>query len=611
MTVNGVAAVNTTQDGSLPDSSHFTADEIYTQTGNPQNGSSTPEVVGPPLSDPYAGLTPPAEGDPNVNVFTSTFSPNGQLDGIYILKNGLSMSGQHTISTGPNGVTLYVTGGNVDLTGGSSVVLSNPVAKYSPIVIWVAGGGSVLLGGNSGATTIGGTIYAPTGGVSFGGTSALTVGGVVTKNLDCHGTSDLGVGPVDTTTALTAAPASPSADGQAVTLTAKVKQVPSGIVNSGKVVFQVLNKNGNPTVDCASAATVDNSGTATCTTGPLNQAAAPYKLTAVYQGNVSFAASTSNTINQRVLEPTTTKLTTSAQNLTTGQTAAVTATVTAPDNSTPAGSVTFTGVSCTGSNTKALAGGVATCQTTALAASNSPYTVTGTYAESASPNTWLGSADQLSLPVAPATTAVGLVSSKPTSKPANDVTFTATVSPAPSGGSVNWSITYGASGTQACTSTTNLTAAGVATCTVNGGTLTVARSPYTVTATYSGNSDYKTSTNTLQQQVISQSGSATGFTLLTNTQARKYTATVAVTGNDGGTPTGQVLFYLCANTTTGCTSSTVGATQLAGTLDASGAATSAETSNLSNNTNYCFGAVYQGDANYLSSNDAVDRCFAT
>jgi hypothetical protein len=89
-----------------------------------------------------------------------------------------------------------------------------------------------------------------------------------------------------------------------------------------------------------------------------------------------------------------------------------------------------------------------------------------------------------------------------------------------------------------------------------------------------------------------------------------YTDKVKVTGNDGGSPTGQVFFYLCSGTSSGCTPTTPGATQTAGTVRNNGATSSPATASLTSGAKYCFGAVYQGDTDYLSSSDTTtDQCF--
>ena len=90
----------------------------------------------------------------------------------------------------------------------------------------------------------------------------------------------------------------------------------------------------------------------------------------------------------------------------------------------------------------------------------------------------------------------------------------------------------------------------------------------------------------------------------------KWTERATVTGNDGGVPTGQVIFYLCSGNA-GCSSTAQGATALAGTLS-NGVATSAQSVTLTTNGAYCFAAVYQGSTDYTSSSDlsTTVQCFA-
>jgi len=146
----------------------------------------------------------------------------------------------------------------------------------------------------------------------------------------------------------------PSLVGQAVTFTATV----SGATPTGTVTF----KDGATTLG---AGTPNGAGVATFTTAALTSG--PHAVTAAYGGDANNASSTSPALTQTVgLTATTVSVTSSANPSAPGQAVTFTATV-ASGGGTPAGSVTFSdggGVIGTG----ALAGGVATLTTTALAA---------------------------------------------------------------------------------------------------------------------------------------------------------------------------------------------------------------------------------------------------
>lgn len=624
LNVNGVAAINTATDGAITENNDdFNATGgVYAQTENPISGPGAPiATISPPLADPYAGLVPPTSAStPPVTVVSGTFHPSGTLNGIYILQNGLSLSGNPTITTGPAGVLLYVTHGSIDLTGGSSVTLSAPVAGYAPIVIWIDKddtGGSLSLGGNGNVTTIGGTIYAPTGSVTLnggghsGGTSA---GAIVANNLSCQGGGNgvgFSAGPIVTSTVVTSS-ANPATSGQPFTLTAQVTGV-GATVNSGTVAFEVDDRTGTPTAQCATAAPVDTTGKATCiVTGNLAAASGPYTVTAVYQGNAAFGPSTSSAFIQTVLTGTTTAVSASpAPPLTPGQSVAFSATVTADDGSTPTGSVTFavtglTGaVTCTGGNTKALANGVATCQTSGLHAAGSPYSATATYAQNAP---WQGSTSgPVSESVTPLATVVTVTSSRSPASTSDTVTFTATVAPTPTDGTVSWSSSW--PGAVPCAPSSSVTA----TCTVPASGFPVGST--TVTATYApgASGDYLGSSGSVTQQVTGSPAKTTTTASLSkagNTRSDK--ATVAGTGQGNNKPTGSVSFFLCANSVTGCAPGT-NPGSLVGTVALSNGNNPTATFVVMDPTrpgSYCLAAYYSGDGTYAASADTSgDQCF--
>lgn len=628
LNVNGVAAINTATTGAVTENKNdFSATGgVISQTTSPITGPGAPTaIVGPPLSDPYAALVPPTgpsapAASPPVTVVNGTFSPNGVLNGIYILNNGLSLSGNATITTGPDGVLLYVTNGSVNLTGGTSVDLAGPVAGYAPIVIWIDKndtGGSVSLGGTSNVTTVNGTIYAPNGTVNLtggGGSGGVSAGAIVANQLNCQGGGNgvgFSAGPPATNTVLTSSP-NPSADGQSVTLTAQVNAIGS-IVSTGQVLFVVKNKNGSQTVDCATAATVSATGGAMCVTGNLSAASGPYTITAYYQGNAAFSASTSAPLTQNVLVPTNTTLTVSPSSspVPAGTVVTYTATVTAPTANppaTPTGTVTFAGVTCSGGNSQALdPTGRATCQS-ALHVAGSPYNVTATFAQNSS---YFGSsAGPVTTTVNATPTTMAVTSSKNPSTTKDSVTFTAAVTPVPTDGTITWTIT--APGATIVCPPGAPTASGTATCTVPANTFNAG--PATVAATYvSGpTKDYSGSTGSLIQQVngTGNSGTTTGASLSKSGNTVTDSVTMTKNGVGGPMPGGAVFFYLCATSGTSCTMamspsnfvqslplSNIGPTDY---IFTTGGLTSGD---------YCLAAYYSGDSHYAPSSDTTGQCF--
>src|SRR5262249_16804352 len=103
------------------------------------------------------------------------------------------------------------------------------------------------------------------------------------------------VNQASTTLALTSTP-NPSTSGQAVTLTATISVVSPGAGNpTGTVAFM---DNGSTTLGTAS---LTLGGTATfTTTAPLS--AGSHSITAVYNGDIHFAGSTSSALTQTVTQ---------------------------------------------------------------------------------------------------------------------------------------------------------------------------------------------------------------------------------------------------------------------------------------------------------------------
>ena len=306
---------------------------------------------------------------------------------------------------------------------------------------------------------------------------------------------------------------------------------------------------------------------------------------------------------------TTTTLTSSSTSPTSGQSVTFTAAVSASDGLVPAGSVSFSETP-NGSTTAttlcsnvALTNGSATCRTSALTASGSPYTVSATYGGN---TTFQTSTGTLAQHIFTATTTT--VSAQPPSPTTGQsVVLTAAVNPAPDTGAVTWTITYGSGNSLTCNSTTPLSA-GSATCTISAGVLQAASSPYSVSASYGGDTLYAASTGTLNLTVsAATSTTSAAATAPTVTLPGPDSDSATVTGVNGITPTGTVDFYICTDTTSGCSSST-GTMFDAEPLSGGQAASAAYT--LPGPGSYCFAAYYLGDSNYAASSDSTaDQCF--
>jgi len=276
----------------------------------------------------------------------------------------------------------------------------------------------------------------------------------------------------------------PSVIGQSVTFTATVTG--SGGTPTGTVTF----RDGATTIGTGTL----SSGVATLATTTL--AVGGHSITAEYSGNASFNASTSSALSQTINKGNTTTAVTSSVNPSNlGQSVTFTATVSvvSPAAGTRTGTVTFfDGATNIGAST--LAGNVATLSTAALTAGI--HSISALYGGDANFNT--STSPGLTQTVKTGTT-TALVSNVNPSNVGQSVTFTATVTGA--GGTPTGTITFRNSATTIGTGTLSGGVATFATSALAGGT-------HGITAAYSGDSLFNTSTSpTLTQTVNSTGGS--------------------------------------------------------------------------------------------------------
>ena len=203
--------------------------------------------------------------------------------------------------------------------------------------------------GSDGSHPRGGMVQAPDG--SFYGTTYT--GGSANMGTIFHLTIPL----VPTTTTLTTSP-NPSYQGESVTMTATVT-AQNGSTPAGTVVF----KSDGTSVG---SATLNDSGVAVLNYSGLS--AGTDNVTAVYQGSVTLAGSTSNTVVQVVHPGTTTTVTSTPNPSTVGQSVAITATVGPSGPPQPTGDVSFTsnGNTISGCTNITLSNLTAQCVTSAL-----------------------------------------------------------------------------------------------------------------------------------------------------------------------------------------------------------------------------------------------------
>jgi hypothetical protein len=261
-----------------------------------------------------------------------------------------------------------------------------------------------------------------------------------------------------------------------------------------------------------------------------------------------------------------------------GQSVMFTATV-AATSGTPTGSVTFKN-GPTSLGTMTLSGGSASLSTSSLSAG--PHSITASY--SGDSNFLSSASNVLSQLVNQAASATSVSSNANPSAAGQNVTFTATVSPSAATGTAQFFDGATSLGTVPLT----------------GGKATLSTSalsvgPHSITAQYSGDTNYTGSTSSvLTQTVNSLISTTTSLTSSLNPSVRgqQVTFTATVKPSSGaGTPTGTVTF-LDGGTTLGSSA-----------LNASGVATFS-TASLSVGT-HSITARYGGDTNYNGSTSAV------
>ena len=225
--------------------------------------------------------------------------------------------------------------------------------------------GVTIAGCGAQAVSVAGTA---TCAVTYAGPGSHTISGVYSGDANFNTSTSANlietVNKGNTTTVVTST-VNPSVTGQSVTYTATVTvTAPASGTPTGTVNF----RDAAVTIAGCGAQPVSVAGTATCTV--TYAAAAGHTISGVYSGDVNFNTSTSPNLTQTVSKgSTTTALTSSANPSVSGQSVTYTATVTAtaPAVGVPTGTVTFKdgAVNIAGCVNRAMAGGVATCTSTA------------------------------------------------------------------------------------------------------------------------------------------------------------------------------------------------------------------------------------------------------
>ena len=468
----------------------------------------------------------------------------------------------------------------------------NPVVSSQPVTFTAtvsgASGSNVPTGMvtfSQDGTTLGTAPLNSTGGATFS-TSELNVGSdIVTATYGGDTTYASSSKSVTeevkqaTSTAITASP-NPLVAGQSVTLTTTVSDTSGSGTPTGTVTFS----NGSTTLGTA---TLNSSGTASFSTTALP--VGNDTITASYSGDTTYAASTgtvTETVDQTGTTATTTSVTASPNPAVSGQTVALTATVSSSTGSAaPTGTVTFSQGSTILGTTTLDSAGTATVSTSALVVGSDTITASyggdTTYAASSSTVT------ETVNPIGTTATSTALTASPNPGIFGQSVTLAATISHTTGSGVPSGTVTFSEGGTTLGTATLDSTGA------ASFSTTALSVGSDTFTASYSGDTTYAASSDTVTE-TVNQAPTSTALTASPNSavSGQPVTFTATVSGTTGsGTPTGTVTFSE-GSTTLGTA-----------TLNSSGAAT------LSSSTlavgSDAITASYIGDATHAGSSGNV------
>ncbi|MGW5699014.1 Ig-like domain repeat protein, partial [Streptomyces asiaticus] len=293
---------------------------------------------------------------------------------------------------------------------------------------------------------------------------------------------------------------------------------------------------GSPTVDVPVA-----DGVATAVHTYATAAGSPYTVTATYGGDAHFTGSvnTETHLVERALSTTT--VDSSPNPSVTGQPVTVTATIAAvaPGAGTPTGTVSFDFGDGTGAVTAPVTGGVATIAHAYPIAFDGSYSITAKYSGDADFTASTGTATQT---VNPAATNTTVTSAPDPSVAGQTVTIGATVAPAvPGDGIPTGTVTFdpGDGGPAVTTPLVEGSASITHTYASTSG------SPYTITATYSGDAGFTASTG-MDTHTVGQADSVTSLVTSPDPSVPgeqvTFTSRVSAEAPGAGSPTGAVTF---------------------------------------------------------------------
>lgn len=326
------------------------------------------------------------------------------------------------------------------------------------------------------------------------------------------------VQPGPTTTTL-ATSANPSTLNQSLTLQAAIASPSPSI--GGSVTFL----DGTQTLGTA---TVNGSGIATLALSTL--ALGPHTLTAAYVGDTNHAASTSNTVNELIVQTSTADISSSVNPSVSGQSVTFTVKINGVGTLIPTGSVTILDGTTTLATVPLDATGTANYATPSLTVAS--HTITAVYPGDTH---YAASRASLTQTVESASTQIALTASANPATYGSAVTFTATIASNGSIATGNVSFTDGTT----TLGTGTLNASGVATFT----TSSLAPGAHTIVANYAGDGRASASVSTPVNLAVLE---ATSVTLTSSANPTltlsPITLTASIKNAGVGTPTGTITF---------------------------------------------------------------------
>jgi Bacterial Ig-like domain (group 3)/FG-GAP-like repeat len=420
------------------------------------------------------------------------------------------------------------------------------------------------------------------------------------------GNLSLSIASATTTTTVTASP-SPSTVNGSVNFTVSVLGGKSTTVGGTATVTADGTTNLG---QCTLANWSSTTGIATCTVSSSTLALGSHSISANYSGDSNYGSSSGTLTGGQTVNAASTSLAlgSSLNPSVVNQSVIFTATLTFPSGSTAlTGTVAFTDNGATIINCGAItptAAGIAICTDVSLAQSATAHTIKAAFTDSkgnfSSSNATLGGGQTVSA----AAGSISLTSSPNPSSYNQPVTFTATVSVPAGGTAPSGSITFTDSVTTAAIpgcSAVGLNANNVALCI----TSTLANGAHTVTATYSGDSNFTVSSHSVSQTV---GAAATSVNISSSAnpsvanQSVTFLATVSSSAQ-GSTPFGGTMLFQDNGTSIpGCTAATVNGTSGQASCSSSTLLVGSDT----------ITAIYSGDTNFAgSSNTLVQKVTAS